>query len=100
MKSRVSHDLVGQNTLNITGFTVVSDNQQCCRGTLASDIMRCIGLVSRCWFNFFPGSMETSKGRNGNGSWFGSAMTCGERGSLTERGGEVEVLKQTKSERK
>lgn len=83
MKSRVSHDLVSQNIPNITGFTVISDNCQCCRGTLASDLMQYIGLFlpSLCCFNFFPGGTENSKGRHGSGSWFGfgSTVACGER---------------------
>lgn len=81
MKSRVSYDLMSQNTQNITAFMVVSDHWQCCRETLASDLVQYTGLFlpSLFCFSFFPDSIETSKRRNGRGIWFESVLACGEK---------------------
>lgn len=81
MKSRVSYYLMSQNTPNRTGYTVLSNNWQCCRKTLASGLMQYTGLFlwSLFCFNFFPDSMETSNGRNSIGIWFKSVLACGEK---------------------
>lgn len=71
MKSRVSYDLMNQNTPNITGFTVLSetgftllsDNWQCCRKILASVLMQYTGLFlsSLFCFNFSQTSWRPPK---------------------------------------
>lgn len=42
MKLRVFHDLVSQSIPSITNFAVISDNWQCCRETLASELTQYI----------------------------------------------------------